>query len=321
MILIVTNKTDFSTFQIIEWLESYEEDYIRIVSEDIFRVIDLEISDEKIHAVFKVRDREFTFDEIKKVWYRRGWINLSQFLFQSGIDITFDRSVNSHLDEERNEINNYLWNIFKTKSLNNEKDNDLNKFVVLDACRKIGIKIPPTLVTSSKKSLRQFVSMHRNVVTKNSTPGMTIENEDHYFSGFTEKVTNDLINTLAENFFPTLFQKMIDKSYELRIFYLEGEFFASAIFSQSDAQTMVDFRKYNRDKPNRTPPYELPEPQKKRLCALMNELNLNSGSIDIIVDTSGEYYFLEVNPVGQFGQVSIPCNYQIEKKIAKNLIG
>ena len=30
--------------------------------------------------------------------------------------------------------------------------------------------------------------------------------------------------------------------------------------------------------------------------------------------------FLEVNPVGQFGMVSLPCNYQLEKRIAQYLI-
>jgi hypothetical protein len=34
----------------------------------------------------------------------------------------------------------------------------------------------------------------------------------------------------------------------------------------------------------------------------------------------GEYVFLEVNPIGQFGMVSAPCNYNLEKKIAQYLI-
>lgn len=32
------------------------------------------------------------------------------------------------------------------------------------------------------------------------------------------------------------------------------------------------------------------------------------------------FYFLEINPVGQFGMVSGPCNYKIEKLIAKYII-
>jgi D-alanine-D-alanine ligase-like ATP-grasp enzyme len=51
----------------------------------------------------------------------------------------------------------------------------------------------------------------------------------------------------------------------------------------------------------------------------MNKLDLNCGSIDMIVTPKNEYVFLEVNPVGQFGMVSYPCNYNLEKKIAEYL--
>ena len=48
----------------------------------------------------------------------------------------------------------------------------------------------------------------------------------------------------------------------------------------------------------------------------MKLLNLNSGSLDLIRAADGKYVFLEINPVGQFGMVSYPCNYNIEKEIA-----
>ena len=92
-----------------------------------------------------------------------------------------------------------------------------------------------------------------------------------------------------------------------------------AIFSQNDKQTEVDFRRYNKSKPNRNVPYQLPKSIELLLDILMKKINLDNGSIDIIVDNNGKYYFLEINPVGQFGMVSIPCNYYLEKKIANYL--
>ncbi len=52
----------------------------------------------------------------------------------------------------------------------------------------------------------------------------------------------------------------------------------------------------------------------------MDKLDLNCGSIDMIVNTKNEFIFLEVNPVGQFGMVSEPCNYFLEKKVAEFLL-
>jgi hypothetical protein len=40
----------------------------------------------------------------------------------------------------------------------------------------------------------------------------------------------------------------------------------------------------------------------------------------MIVTPEKKYVFLEVNPIGQFNQVSIPCNYFLEKKIADYLL-
>jgi D-alanine-D-alanine ligase-like ATP-grasp enzyme len=93
-----------------------------------------------------------------------------------------------------------------------------------------------------------------------------------------------------------------------------------AIFSQANEKTRIDFRHYDREKPNRTVPYILPEAIEDKLLQFMNELKLASGSIDMLVDQQYNYYFLEVNPIGQFSQVSLPCNYYLEKKIAEYLI-
>lgn len=45
----------------------------------------------------------------------------------------------------------------------------------------------------------------------------------------------------------------------------------------------------------------------------MKGLNINMGSVDLLKASDGDIYFLEINPVGQFGLVSNFCNYHLEK--------
>jgi glutathione synthase/RimK-type ligase-like ATP-grasp enzyme len=52
----------------------------------------------------------------------------------------------------------------------------------------------------------------------------------------------------------------------------------------------------------------------------MRSVGLNTGSMDVIRAKKGEYYFLEVNPVGQYGASSHHGNYYLEKRIAEWLI-
>lgn len=93
-----------------------------------------------------------------------------------------------------------------------------------------------------------------------------------------------------------------------------------AIFSQLDDKTKLDFRNYNEENPNRNVPFKLPHEVENKLRNLFEQLDLNTGSIDLILTPKNDFVFLEINPVGQFGMTSYPCNYYLEKKIAKYLI-
>jgi glutathione synthase/RimK-type ligase-like ATP-grasp enzyme len=92
-----------------------------------------------------------------------------------------------------------------------------------------------------------------------------------------------------------------------------------AIFSQKNKKTKIDFRNYDDELPNRNVPYQLPKSVEGKLIQMLDFLDYTTGSIDLIKTKSGDYVFLEINPVGQFGMVSYPCNYYLEEKIAIHL--
>jgi len=52
----------------------------------------------------------------------------------------------------------------------------------------------------------------------------------------------------------------------------------------------------------------------------MARLNLETDSVDLIEGVDGQRYVPELSPVGQFGMVSHPCNYRLERRIAQYLI-
>jgi glutathione synthase/RimK-type ligase-like ATP-grasp enzyme len=138
----------------------------------------------------------------------------------------------------------------------------------------------------------------------------------------TKEITKDFLESHSNEKISTsqMFQQMIDKDIEIRAFYIDNEIYSMAIFSQDDATTSVDFRNYNNKYPNRTVPYKLPDRMHNMVLKLFSKLKLSTGSVDLIKNTKGDYYFLEVNPVGQFLMVSDPCNYFLDKKVADYLI-
>jgi len=198
-------------------------------------------------------------------------------------------------------------------------DSNFNKVNCLQYMMQYGLKVPPTLVTGKKSELRQFIHEQGDVIVKPISDGARFKFGDKFYKIFTERV-DELIEDLEEDFFPGLFQKNIRKEIEIRSLYLEGKIYSMAIFSQANPATQTDHRHYDRIHPNRKVPFNLPSVVEQKIVAFMTGMNLNIGVFDIIKETSGEYTFLELNPYGQFGDISKTCNYFIEMKVAELLV-
>jgi glutathione synthase/RimK-type ligase-like ATP-grasp enzyme len=197
----------------------------------------------------------------------------------------------------------------------------VNKVWALRLARQAGLEIPETLVTNRRDELLAFMDAHGEVVTKCASDGeMFPDEEDRSWATYTSLVTRDEAERLPEALFPSLVQARVPKSWELRVFYLDGECWPMAIFSQADARTAVDFREYNHDRPNRTVPYRLPAEVEAAVRRFMEAAGLETGSLDLVRTPDGRHVFLEVNPVGQLGMVAEPCNYPLYRRIAEHLI-
>jgi hypothetical protein len=175
-------------------------------------------------------------------------------------------------------------------------------------------------VTTERDELRRFCAAHGTVVTKPiGEVELFVHGGRRHFM-YTAELDLEAVERLPPRFAPSLFQERLEKSYELRVFYLDGDCWAMAIFSQLDRQTRTDFRNYNKLRPNRNVPYRLRPDTAVALSRLMRELELETGSIDLVRTPDRREVFLEVNPVGQFGMVSKPCNYGLERKLAEHLL-
>ena len=303
MVLIITEKADYSTNKVIDWLSHFKLKWIRI-NEDC--TLDYSFSGGDITLINDVES--FLLSEIKAVWYRRGEIKLK-------FNTIGDKSLNNTLASEYIKVQQYIYyKLTLLPHINTFQKADVNKLIVSDIARKCNLKVPVDYIFSEKKFLSSL-NKNQEYASKPISGSYVSSYKDFFSIDYTIKL-NEHCN-IPTSFFPSLVQNYIEKKYELRIFYLNGEFWSMAIFSQSDATTITDFRNYNRQKPNRNVPFNLPNFLKTQLSKLMTKLNINCGSIDMIVTPKNKFYFLEVNPIGQFGMIDLPCNYYLNKKIAE----
>jgi ATP-GRASP peptide maturase of grasp-with-spasm system len=316
MILILSDSYDFSTNDVIDWLKSLGGKFIRVNGVDT-------ITDKSYCMTFeetRVSNHKLDYSNIEAIWYRR-WnpsgISESVVIEEANI---FQNEMNRYLNREFNSSSRAFFSKLKSKIwLNSPDDAQTNKFFILKKAKEIGLNVPETIITNSKIELMSFMEKHSQIIVKSLSEPTFFKYEEQRYGLYTTVLNQKDIIKMEDFFFPSLFQKKIEKHIELRVFYLEKKCYSMAIFSQN-SKTAIDFRVYDYSLPNRTVPFKLPKDIELKIEILMSELNINCGSIDIIKSVEGEYVFLEINPTGQFGMTSYPCNYNLEKKIANYLL-
>jgi D-alanine-D-alanine ligase-like ATP-grasp enzyme len=99
---------------------------------------------------------------------------------------------------------------------------------------------------------------------------------------------------------PTLFQQYIDKSLDVRLTVLDGRSVGVALVARDDAgNQLCDIRRNNMDSVQ----YDFIAVPNEILAAvrgMLQRYSLRFGAFDFVVDKAGIWYFLEVNPNGQW---------------------
>ena len=327
MVLILSENSDHSTSEVMQWLEYYGEKTVRINIEDqdtSFFSYDIE----KQEMIIETEGKQVSTKDIDAIWYRRGGVplrfktNPKERLKGTFTEPDIFERFRTHINEEARTVKEFIHYFLDQidRQVGSWHNSSVNKLIVLHKATKLGIDVPASFVSSNRTAMQNYKQEKGRVITKAISDGVFFENNEIGYISYTEDVEDEVLEEMPEQSFPSLLQERLDKAYELRVFYLCGKFYAMAIFSQLDAQTETDFRKYNHEKPNRFVPYQLPKEEEEKLDKLMKDLNLQTGSIDIVVTKDQRYVFLEVNPVGQIGMLDFPCNYGLYKIIAQKLI-
>jgi glutathione synthase/RimK-type ligase-like ATP-grasp enzyme len=116
-----------------------------------------------------------------------------------------------------------------------------------------------------------------------------------------------------------MLQRFIDKVEDVRVVVVAGEVFAVAIDSQSDVRSLVDMRAGDlAELPHQR--VELPDDVHAGVIGLTAALDLRFAALDFAVDRDGQFWFLELNPNGQWAWLEEKVGVPIGATIAKALM-
>jgi hypothetical protein len=167
--------------------------------------------------------------------------------------------------------------------------------------REVGLLIPETVITNDLEAVKKLSSRHKEIIIKPMAfNGFAVGREQYgCFTNRLEAKDLDHYNDEDLSYAPAIFQQRIDKYQELRVTVIGEEVFACEIQTEPGTVENIDWRIESvEDLPHRL--VKLPLKVSKSLKRMLSLMSMNFGAFDLIRDEAGTYYFIEVNPNGQY---------------------
>jgi len=308
--LFISNRNDVTTDYLISKFESYSTEFLRIDSEDI-NSLDIEYND-KYGTLVTKGDLIYQLSDVQAAYYRR-----SPSTFVSSDD-ELDKP---YLYNERRHffegvylsLNDCKWinPIFNTYA-------GERKLMQLSLAKKIGLFIPETIVTNKLVKAKLFLSRNENSIVKPISHGLQ-QRGNVFYSIYTSSISLNHFKELelTDTFdTPIYLQKKIPNELDIRVTIIGKTMFSVSI--EKDNTEEVDWRKPHIRKTYKEHP--LPQNIPEKLLLINKQLGLVYSAIDLILTPNGQYVFLEVNPVGEWGWIEKEVGCKITNTLIKELL-
>ncbi|MGW0249761.1 hypothetical protein ACWDYH_24345 [Nocardia goodfellowii] len=257
------------------------------------------------HGTSRSMSHVLGLDDVRSVWWRRP----HPAQVPGGVRASDDAFRQAECDGF---IQGLLWSIPAAWVNDPGADRTASrKIVQLETAQRAGFSVPETLITNDPDEARSFTE---------SRPGAVVYKRTGTGRGeFAETriITRaDFPKLAGIRSAPTTFQDYIDAECDLRVVWVDGVEWAVRIDSQagvgrvdSRLDTSVEFSRE-----------QLPASVSKSLATLMGALGLSFGVLDLRLGLDGAYYFLEVNPQGQFAYLEIKTGLPMFRSLANLLV-
>lgn len=294
MILLATNKRDLTTDFIVLELRRRGLDFVRLNTEDLASASVIFRPQEEWS--FAIGERRFSLGEVEAGYYRRPER-------PDPPTVLTNEAAAEYAVAEWSAILRSLWNALEGRWLN-------SPFAILRAedkprqlaeAQAVGLSIPETLITNDFEEAAAFLGeapsvgkpLRRALIDDGETGEVL----------FTSRIQPLGLNDRASvEVAPVILQREIGKYCDVRATVVGDQVFAAAIRSQERPETEVDWR-YGSRPDLAHDIIDLPPDVISKIVELTSRLGLRFGAVDLIQDRDGRFWFLEINPNGQWAWI------------------
>jgi glutathione synthase/RimK-type ligase-like ATP-grasp enzyme len=311
VVLVLTNRGDYTADWLILELQRRNADVVRFNTEDWPTRVRMEWEDDG-GAQLALADQVLATQDVHSVWYRRP----VGPVLQEGLDDDRARWATA----EAAEALHGLWRTLDAKWVNPPLANSAasSKPEQIRRARRLGFRVPQTLITNDPEAARAFAAGGPTICKPLSQGLLRIDDQPQVF--FTRHLSGNDVDALDElGPEPYLFQRLIEKRFDVRVVVIGTEAFAARIDSQGNPGTRVDWRRADATMlPHAR--FELPEEVSQLCVSLVEDYGLLFGAIDLAVDQEGRHVFFEVNPAGQWAWIEQLTGQPLRSRLASLLV-
>jgi glutathione synthase/RimK-type ligase-like ATP-grasp enzyme len=264
---------------------------------------------------FTIRNRSVDLREVRSIWLRRP---VAPALSASS------EALAAWITSESVEALRGVWRTYGGLWVNHPDASyrASSKLEQLRRAQHISFQVPDSLVTNDPAALRDFrAQAEAPLICKPIRSGYVPASTGRDSLFFTTLINDSDLDEFGDGGpEPYLFQRLIEKDFELRVTVIGEEVFAVRLDSQEHEDTRVDWRRGDQQRLQHTA-FDLPPAVRARCKALVTSYGLLFSAIDLAVDKHGRYVFFEINPDGQWAWLEQRTGLPMRAALADVLFG
>lgn len=297
MILLLSNAQDVTTDHFAAYLRASQVPFVRLDTEDLLDQTVCFAVDEGTYGWIDIEGDRLALGEVDAVYYRRPVAPRSPDGVAPGVARWVTNEARNTWGGLLAALPDVIWvNHPMAISRANYKAEQLSRAAAA------GLAVPDTLMTNDVDAAAAFCDKHDwDVIVKPIGHGEILgDTPDDDYLVYTNLLRSGDVASLANvQHCPTLFQAHVRKEVDIRVTVVGDAVHAIALHSQEHEWSRVDCRRQNMEE-MRYSAITLPDPLADALVTYVKSYDLVYGAIDLVRNREGEYWFLELNPAGQW---------------------
>lgn len=300
-VLLISNKFDYTTDFVCIELDKRNISYLRLNKDNLSNCnIHFDINSGKLSTIINCK-KYIINDNLLSIYYRAPTYFRETYLKQFSTEDQLYNSQWMAFIRNLTFFDNAKWMNNPINTYEAE-----NKLLQLKYAQSVDLKIPHTLVTNNN----EFVIENDEYAVKSIDTALFMANKKEAFF-YTNIIKSEEFKKYDISLFPLIFQNNLEPKIDYRITIAGEDIFCTKILENNEGVS-GDWRK--RKNTLQFINSDIPLTIKEKCFSLMKKFNLNFGGIDL-VKYKDDFFFIEINPTGEWAWLVDSANQKIYKSI------